>query len=98
MYDKHTNAMNKEFLKMQKLAGLITESQVEEIIGDIDDTPSPDGKFNPMDYADDPGYSSDKVAFLANAFQHVWGMGKGNNKIDFEDMAKSTIEDLETRF
>jgi hypothetical protein len=90
--------MNKEFLKMQKLAGLITESQVEEIIGDIDDTPSPDGKFNPIDYADNPGYSSDKVTFLANAFQHVWGMGKGNNKIDFEDMAKSTIEDLETRF
>ena len=89
--------MNKEFLKMQKLAGLITESQVEEIIGDIDDTPSPDGKFNPMDYADNPGYN-DKVAFLANAFQHIWNMGKGNNKIDFENMAKSTIEDLETRF
>ena len=39
--------MNKEFLKMQKIAGLITESQVKEIIGDIDDTPSPDGDFDP---------------------------------------------------
>ncbi len=48
--------MNKEFLKMQKLAGLINESQVKEIIGDIDDTPSPDGDFDPMDYADNPGY------------------------------------------
>ena len=43
--------MNKEFLKMQKIAGLITENQVKEIIGDIDDTPSPDGDFNPKDYA-----------------------------------------------
>ena len=44
--------MNKEFLKMQKIAGLITENQMKEIIGDIDDTPSPDGDFDPMDYAD----------------------------------------------
>jgi len=76
--------MNKEFLKMQKLAGLVTENQVNEL------TPK-------SGFTDNPGYN-DKVAFLANAFQHVWGMGKGNNKIDFEDMAKSTIEDLETRF
>ena len=47
--------MNKEFLKMQKIAGLITENQMKEIIGDIDDTPSPDGDFNPMDYADSDG-------------------------------------------
>jgi hypothetical protein len=86
--------MNKEFLKMQKLAGLITESQIEEIQGEEYDTDT----VNPNDYADDPGYRSDKVIFLANAFNHIWNMGKGNNKIDFEDMAKSTIEDLETRF
>ena len=47
--------MNKEFLKMQKIAGLITENQMKAIIGDIDDTPSPDGDFNPMDYADSDG-------------------------------------------
>ena len=49
--------MNKEFLHMQKLAGVITEGQykekLSEIIGDIDDTPHPDGDFDPMDYADD---------------------------------------------
>jgi hypothetical protein len=94
MYDKHTNAMNKEFLKMQKLAGLITENQVSELQGEEYDADT----INPNDYADNPGYSSDKVTFLANAFQYIWNMGKGNNKIDFEDMAKSTIEDLETRF
>jgi hypothetical protein len=66
--------MNKEFYKMQKLAGLITENQVTEDI------------------------NNDKVAFLVDAFQHVWGMGKGNNNIDFNSLAKSTIEDLETRF
>lgn len=66
--------MNKEFYKMQKLAGLITENQVTEDV------------------------NNDKVAFLADAFQHVWGMGKGNNTVDFNDLAKSTIKDLETRF
>ena len=85
--------MNKEFLKMQKLAGLINENQVKEIQGEEYD----EDTINPNDYADDPA-SYDKVAFLADAFQHVWGMGKGNNKIDFDDLAKSTIEDLETRF
>jgi hypothetical protein len=57
--------MNKEFLKMQKIAGLITEGQyknkLSEIIGDIDDTPHPDGDFDPMDYADDytpPAYEA----------------------------------------
>ena len=59
MYNKNkTNTMNKEFLKMQKIAGLITENQVKEIIGDIDDTPSPDGDFDPKDYADDNEYPS----------------------------------------
>jgi len=49
--------MNKEFLKMQKIAGLITENQVKEIIGDIDDTPHPDGDFDPAKaYADDDEY------------------------------------------
>jgi hypothetical protein len=52
---------------------------------------------NPNDYADNPGYN-DKVTFLADTFQYVWGMGKGNNTINFKGMAESTIEDLETRF
>jgi hypothetical protein len=52
---------------------------------------------NPNDYADNPGYN-DKVAFLVGAFEYVWGMGKGNNTINFKGMAESTIEDLETRF
>lgn len=30
MYNKKHNMMNKEFLKMQKLAGLITEGQYQE--------------------------------------------------------------------
>ena len=142
--------MNKEFLKMQKLAGLITEgqykeeineaesdliillyslrnsinsenkkeslskledilsivrdmedAQLNEIIGDIDDTPSPDGDFNPNADAEadnaDP-YVNDKIAYVADALQHVWNMGKGNNAINFDDMAEHIIDDLATRF
>lgn len=67
MYNKNkTNIMNKEFLKMQKLAGLITESQVKEIIGDIDDTPSPDGDFDPKDYADDTNDKFDIIDGLVS--------------------------------
>jgi len=35
-----------------------------------------------------------RVEFLTQALQHVWNMGKGNNSIDFKDMAKSTISDM----
>lgn len=48
-------------------------------------------------YADDPGYN-DKVDYLADTFRLVWNAGKGNNAEDFNSLAKSTIEDLETRF
>jgi len=39
-----------------------------------------------------------KYDYLANTLQYVWSMGKGNNSIDFDDMARSTIDDLESRF
>jgi hypothetical protein len=89
--------MNKEFLKMQKLAGLITENQVKEIIGDLENTPSPDGPFNPNADAEADN-ADDQVTFLTQAFQHVWNMGKNNNTVNFVNLAKSTIEDLGTRF
>ena len=103
--------MSKEFLKMQKLAGLITENQyketltevesdlitllyslrnsinnddkeqsmdminqllsiardmedaqLSEMIGDIEDTPSPDGDFDPMSYADGYGDEENQLA------------------------------------
>jgi len=71
--------------------------RLDEIEGDPDDYHGYNEPIDPNTYADDPGYN-DKVAFLVQAFQHVWGMGKGNNTIDFVSLAKSTIEDLETRF
>jgi len=39
-----------------------------------------------------------KYDYVENALRHVWNMGTDNNTIDFEDMAKSIIDDLETRF
>jgi len=51
-------------------------------------------------YAEDTSdpYINDKIAYVANALQGVWNMGKGNNKIQFDDMAEGIIDDLETRF
>lgn len=34
------------------------------------------------------------VAYLANALQHVWNMGKGNNTIDYKSMAQSLVNDM----
>jgi hypothetical protein len=65
MYNKNkTNTMNKEFLKMQKIAGLITENQVNEMMSDErEDTPHQDGDFDPAKaYADDN--SDDKFTII----------------------------------
>lgn len=34
------------------------------------------------------------VDYLANALEHVWNMGRGNNSIDFSDMAQSMYFDM----
>ena len=39
-----------------------------------------------------------KFDYLSNALNHVWNMGRDNNSIDFDDLAKSIIDDLESRF
>ena len=38
--------------------------------------------------------TGDRIAYLVNALDHVWNMGKGNNSIDFEDLAKSIVNDM----
>jgi hypothetical protein len=42
--------------------------------------------------------NSDKISYVEIALQRVWNMGRGNNSIDFADMARSIIDDLDTRF
>jgi len=39
-----------------------------------------------------------KYDYLSNALNHVWNMGRNNNSIDFDDMAGSIINDLESKF
>jgi hypothetical protein len=40
------------------------KSEFKEIIGDIDDTPSPDGDFNPMDYAEEEMNTLDHDVYM----------------------------------
>ena len=35
-----------------------------------------------------------RVAYLVNALDHAWNMGKGNNLIDFKSLAQSLINDM----
>jgi hypothetical protein len=35
-----------------------------------------------------------RVDYLTNALEHIWGMGRGNNKIDLHSMAQSLIDDM----
>jgi len=38
--------------------------------------------------------TSDRISYLESALDHVWNMGKGNNSIDFRDLAQSIINDM----
>jgi cell division protein FtsI/penicillin-binding protein 2 len=66
--------MNKEQLRMQMLAGVITEGQYKEKLEE----------------------NSDKIKYLEDALRNVWNMGKDNNPIDFNKLAKSIDDDMFT--
>ena len=85
-------------IKADKAKG--KKPSLDEMEGDPDDYYGYNEPTNPANYADDASdpYINDKIAYVANALQGVWNMGKGNNKINFDDMAESIIDDLETRF
>ncbi len=91
-YEKGKEAGEKIEKKKMKKSEL--KKQIKEMIlaeMDIDIT-------NDADFYD-PVYEAkvspdNRVEFLTQALQHVWNMGKGNNSIDFKDMAKSTISDM----
>ena len=66
--------MNKEQLRMQMLAGVITEDQYKEKLEE----------------------NSDKIKYLEDALRNVWNMGKDNNPIDFNKLAKSIDDNMFT--
>ena len=54
----------------------ISEGQVNEIEGDPDDYYGYNEPYDHSVEADDFGYNNDKVAFVADALQVAWNMGK----------------------
>jgi cell division protein FtsI/penicillin-binding protein 2 len=66
--------MTQEQLRMQMLAGVITEDQYKEKLEE----------------------NSDKMKYLEDALRNVWNMGKDNNPIDFNKLAKSIDDDMFT--
>ena len=38
--------------------------------------------------------NSDRVSYLKHTLDYVWKMGKGNNPIDFIDLAQSIVNDM----
>ena len=38
--------------------------------------------------------TNDRVSYLAHTLEYIWSMGKGNNSIDFKDLAKSIVGDM----
>ena len=87
-------------IRADKAKGKKPMRGLDEMEGDPEDYYGYNEPTNPANYADDASdpYINDKIAYVANALQGVWNMGKGNNKINFDDMAESIIDDLETRF
>ena len=127
--------MNKEQLRMQMLAGVITEGQYKAKLNENmemnwgrekDDhgnseenhTTKPSlADFNneeeyiaymeeffpkePLDleegeYKEKLEENSDKMKYLEDALRNVWNMGKDNNPIDFNKLAKSIDDDMFT--
>lgn len=91
-YEKGKEAGEKIEKKKMKKSEL--KKQIKEmILAEMDIDITDDADFY------DPVYEArvspdNRVEFLTQALQHVWNMGKGNNSIDFKDMAKSTISDM----
>jgi hypothetical protein len=80
-------------IKADKAKG--KKPSLDEMEGDPDDYYGYNEPIDPNDYADDPGYGGDKIAILADALQVAWSMGKSNSQIDFTDMARRTMGELE---
>jgi hypothetical protein len=68
---------------------------LDEIEGTPDDYYGYNEPYDHSIEADDPGYGGDKIAILADALQVAWSMGKSNSQIDFTDMARRTMGELE---
>lgn len=45
-----------------------------------------------------PKTKEDLKDYIAIALQHAYNMGRGNNKIDFQAMARDIVYDIEERF
>ena len=126
--------MNKEQLRMQMLAGVITEGQYKAKLNEnidkwgkeVDDRGNSEenhrtkpslADFNneeeyiaymeeffpkePLDleegeYKEKLEENSDKMKYLEDALRNVWNMGKDNNPIDFNKLAKSIDDDMFT--
>lgn len=38
--------------------------------------------------------TNDRVNYLEHNLVHVWNMARGNNSINFKDLAKSIVDDM----
>lgn len=98
--------MNKEFLQMQKLAGLITESQYKAKLNEVDDEDFEDEdefdlnaefKASPTEasYEDVLGIIEDyEDEEILNDFKSEFPKGEPVSKEDYSEFAMSLIDDM----
>jgi hypothetical protein len=97
--------LNEEFLKMQKLAGLITESEYKEKINEVDDEDFDDEDFDlNQAFKDAPNealyrevlkvfkeYNDDSII---EDFKDRFPKGEPVNKDDYSEFAMTLIDDM----
>lgn len=91
------NLLNSKLIKIIKSTENVNEIEGDDYYGYNEPMSQKDINKAYAEDTSDP-YVNDKIAYIVDALQHVWNMGKGNNKINFDDMAEGIIDDLATRF
>lgn len=80
-------------LKAAKLGAMTPEE--EKMVADYEKEQDAKHALDKEEPMEEAMVSPDnRVAYLVNALDHVWNMGKGNNPIDFRDMAQSLVNDM----
>ena len=81
-------------LKEPEIDAMVGVAAAEDIIPNVPTEPLEDEIEENLEETRVNPNTNDRVNYLAHTLEYIWNMGKGNNSIDFKDLAKSTVGDM----
>ena len=81
-------------LKEPEIDAMVDIAAAEDIIPNTPSVPLEDEIEENLEETRVNPNTNDRVNYLAHTLEYIWNMGKGNNSIDFKDLAKSTVGDM----